>query len=268
MSDAFNSSIDIIQKTNTDGAGNYPFTDTATMTSREGYFIVPAAFLDARVYAPGATVNQYVSKITVNFKNIVIELKDDNGVMGTATIVNSNTSDPVAIIDKDNREIGVILGAFDQLRSTVPPNGTLTFNPEALPFVPSVITPQPQVGVRSLVDKDGAYASGDVWLIGEDGVVLTNVDNTIIFNITADPLFRLKACTSEIAGYIIPRPLKTITVNGHVVTPDTTGNIGFIVGDTLGAFGGSSGVGYVTDSLLRITPISSGLQFSIMGNFK
>lgn len=268
MSDSFNSSIDIIQKTNTEGAGNYPFSDIATMTSREGVFVVPTAFSDVRLYATVATANQYISRITINFNTTTIEIKDDNGLIGTATITNNNASTPVAIIDPYSRQVGVLLGNFDQLRSISPSIKVLTFNPEALPFVPSVITPQPQVGVRSLVDKNNEIVTSDVWLVGEDGVVLTVDGNTITVHISADPLYRLKACTSEIAGYVVPRPLKTLTVNGHVVTPDDTGNINFVVGDTLTNFNNGSGMPFVMDNLLRITPASSGLQFSIIGNFQ
>jgi hypothetical protein len=84
--------------------------------------------------------------------------------------------------------------------------------------------------------------AADVWLIGEDGVVLRKDENAIRVDIVGDPLFKRKLCTTtggNIELFVTPNFVRT--VNG--IKPDEYGNFTITANNELAG-----------DTILRIYP--------------
>jgi hypothetical protein len=119
---------------------------------------------------------------------------------------------------------------------------------------------------------DGSLITGDIWLVGDDGIVLTHetveapqddcqvslgldpTEQRIRVDVVGDPLFRQRLCAS---GTVTPKFLKQLTLtsgdNTIVLSPDAQGRIGL----TAGRLGGESTVLRIThrDGALRIDTV-------------
>ena len=101
------------------------------------------------------------------------------------------------------------------------------------PFAPAVIVPQPEIGVRGIVTPDGDALFGDVWLVGENGVIIRrDTDGSLRIDMIGDPFTARKLCEDEeiadedvevLQAYC---PLETI--NG--ISADDIGNYRMLVG--------------------------------------
>jgi len=233
---------------------NYPFTDTATLTSETGVFVPPTVFKDARVFLRNNSALVYISKIKTQFNKIEITIQDNENTVATATVSDFSQTF-VPILDTDLREVGVLLLNPLELRAVTGTGRQLEFNSNAMPFVASVMFPQVQNVVRSLVDSKDKSASGDVWLIGEDGVVLRSSGNTVTFHVVGDPYFLRKLCERAEQTFAVRRPLKSLRVVSRgtttVFTPDAFGNVNIQSADTAG-------------SIIRVTALANGIQLSVV----
>ena len=148
--------------------------------------------------------------------------------------------------------------------------GDHDFDQEQTEFVARVCVPTPEVGVRGFLLDDGSIMTGDVWIVGDDGVVVTageaieEVEGftseqrkvvTLRIDVVGDPLFRRRLCSNV---FETPKFLKTITVrhqcNSFVCGPDTLGDFKISVGDQ-----------DAPDPILRIRSIPEGLRFEAVG---
>jgi len=256
--------------------GAYPFTAASTFTSTNGVFIPPTFLTDARIYSPGATVPIYVSKIRVTQTNIVMTINDYLGEIGSAIFSYDNKS-TVSILDQYKREVGVLIGNFDQIRTITKPNTSLEFTQAALEFITSVIIPVPIFSIKNIFAEESTIAaSGEVWLIGEDGVKLETVDSdndgtadSVRINIISDPLFKRKLC-SDTLEFSTKRGLKGIIVKNEndeetVVLPDVFGNIQIVIGNGTDQ-NGSPIPSLVNSNIMRIFSGQNSLKFKVLGN--
>ncbi len=129
------------------------------------------------------------------------------------------------------------------------PFGEHRFPAGSAPFAAGVCHPVPETGVVGIVLDDGEVFSGDVFLVGERGVVLRPEDGTIRVDIVGDPLFKRAAC-GESAAFETPRFIET--VNGVRLRPD-------------GSFLLSAGDRSAAGSILRIYPVDGKLRIEAVG---
>jgi len=241
------------------GNTNYPFADNATMVSRNGMVVAKTVFLDARVYAPNSGALQFIKSMRLVSGALLVEIADTSGVIATGTYPGSGAVIP--LYDKYGRDVGVLYGDPDGISGLSPGDTRVEFDVGALPFVSSVLVPQVQPVVRGIYVKEDELLSGDVWLIGEDGVVLTASEDTISVNIVGDHFFIRKLCASELPAFRPGRPLKTLIINeggsflGNLI-PNVYGNVFLRPGRDL-----------ADDNIIRINPIKYGLQIEVLGNF-
>ena len=120
----------------------------------------------------------------------------------------------------------------------------------AAEFAATCVTPMPAAGVRGFTTPDGTLFTGDVWLVGEDGVVVREEDGAVRIDVVGDPLFRRRLC-QPVQLFTTPRFVKTI--NG--MRPDARGDFKITAGRALAA-----------DTVLRVyTDDTGGITFEAVG---
>jgi hypothetical protein len=245
-------------------ATGWPFSLDVKPSNQAGYFIPDSTFLDAAFYPVGGTVGLYISSIAVASGLVTITVSD-SGINGLATGSFSLLNPPSLIdfFDSFGRPAGVIVSdptrlAVFQAWAT----GTQTFTADQTEFVATVYQPSPEIGFRGFVLADGSLVTGDIWLVGDDGVVVRNdpgnPEPVIRVDAVGDPLFARRLCQPDNL-FVTPRyvqQIKVISGNGtFTVTPDQTGNFEISVGSNL-----------ATDVALRVRTTNSGLVFEVMGS--
>jgi hypothetical protein len=229
-------------------ATKYPFADTVSLLdTTKAMRIEPDSFLDASLYLIGASDRLYLSQITVDdTANVLFVISDEFGTAtASAPYTAGATTDVLVFNDPDGRPAGIIISeALRLLRFTTWPAGTYTFKLSATEFVASCVIPTPGIGVRSLRTDEGFAVSGEVWLVGDDGVVITSPSEAVIrIDVVGEPLFKRKRCT-DTDEFVPPNFIRTI----NNCPPDAYGNYHILVGDQLAG-----------DTILRIYPTDAGV---------
>jgi len=231
----------------------YPFGDTATLTSDDGTQLEATVFADASIYPIGAVLPLYLSQLVVSADLISLEIKDSvRRVRCTTRFSPQSPPDQLHLADDYGRPAGVLVLSEDgatSLSSMVP--GTYAFASDATTFAARCVIPTPEVGVRGILTEAGELLTGDVWLVGGDGVVIRRGDTAsdIRIDIVGDPLFVRSLC-EQVALFSPPRFIQTI--NG--CPPDDHGNYELAVADDL-----------CDDTILRIYPTDAGLKIEAAG---
>ncbi len=169
---------------------------------------------------------------------------------GTAATLATTAFDPLApqelleLTDQYGRPAGVLVSDVTRLAVFQTwPLGAHRFQPAATEFCASCVIPMPQVGVQGFLTDDGTLFTGDVWIVGEDGVVVRqDGDGVVRFDVVGDPLFRRRLC-QPVQLFATPRFIKT--VNG--MKPDERGDFKITVGRALAG-----------DTVLRVYPDDKG----------
>ena len=212
---------------------NYPFADSATLTN--GTITLPKSLLlDARLYPIGGGPRQYISAITKAATLITFTISDDTQDLATASFDEAAIPDngEVALYDTYGRPAGVFVSTETALRSFGSIDaGEYTFLVTETAFAATVVIPQPALGVRGVQLPSGDVLTGDVWIVGEDGIVVRDDgDGALRVDAIGDPFAEQKLCTEEETAEVQLRqpycPVKTI--NG--VEPDEQGNIMLVTG--------------------------------------
>tara|TARA_R110002020_G_scaffold16515_4_gene58248 strand:- start:3150 stop:3980 length:831 start_codon:yes stop_codon:yes gene_type:complete len=188
----------------------YPFEPGCSLTSKTGATIPVDSFIDAHLYPIGADESMYLSKISVSSELVIFHIGDANSAsVASGEIPVPGTEDNIRLVDSYGRPAGIIvsesekLGLFRSLGA-----GDHDFARTAAPFVATVCMPTPQIGVRGISIPDGTLFTGPVWIVGEDGVVVTRETVTdaatcdtaaqtrdvIRVDVVGDPLFRRRLC--------------------------------------------------------------------------
>ena len=188
----------------------YSFEPASTLTSDGGNTIPEDSFIDAHLYPIGADVSLYLSKISVSSEFVIFHIGDSNSTsVASGEIPVPGTEATIRLIDPYGRPAGIIVSESEKLglfRSFG--IGDHEFKRTATPFVATACMPTPQIGVRGISIPDGTLFTGPVWLVGEDGVVITQETVTdaatcdtaaqtrevIRVDIVGDPLFRRRLC--------------------------------------------------------------------------
>lgn len=185
----------------------YPFVDTATLLSDDGTTsILRDTFIDAVFYVINGQPPLYISAVTVEPQNVILNFSDATGdIVATAAFapnpIQISETGALDVVDLYGRPAGAIVADVDKLTAFTGWNlGTYTFAPEATPFVDSVVIPAQEPGVRGLLTSDGTLLTRDVWLVGDAGVVLrydgvVNNEQIIRVDIVGVPLFNRFVCS-------------------------------------------------------------------------
>ena len=230
----------------------YPFMDNSTMVSTEGQAIDRDLFDDASLFPVGATGVVYIASIVVQARSVRISIADSSrNEQAFAEFDPLFAPELLRLTDSFGRPAGVLVSSAVKLaRFTSWSIGTHTFGPTTATFVPSVVIPTPEVGVRGVRTEAGDLFVRDFLIVGDNGVVVREEEpGCIRVDIVGDPLFRRKLCI-PVDLFTTPRFIETI--NG--CPPDKYGNFNLTVGDHLNE-----------QTILRIYPNNTGLTIEAAG---
>ncbi len=251
----------------------YPFAARATLVNAAGLAVTEGTFLDASLFPVGAAGPLYLSKVVVTHETAVLtvgDAADPARCAGTLRLVNPAAD--VVLADPVGRPAGVLVS--EPARLAVVQSwgvGTHEFTPADTEFCATCCVPTPEVGLRGVLLESGELLTGDVWLVGADGVVLrgeevehpgpcgTGVPTTVIrVDVVGDPLFRRRLCQPRDL-FATPNPVRVVRVIGpdgaaFEVTPDGRGNLQMSGGNNL-----------ADDTVLRLHTTPTGLKVELVG---
>lgn len=230
----------------------YPFTDTSTLTTSSNLYFSKEAVYDASFYIINWSSRLYLTSVEVYSspnKHVRLNVGDVSTTAAYADVDPFDIPEVIRFEDAAGRQAGLMV--VDPVALSFLQSWTLGSHPfrKSAEFVTSVITPMPSGYVTAIKDSSGNYLSGDVWLIGEDGVVIKNDGTDIRVDVVGDPLFKRRENPSS---FVTPRFIKTI----NNVAPDEYGDFKIVVGTYL-----------ANDTILRIYPDSAlpGLRVELIG---
>lgn len=231
----------------------YPFVDSATLTASDGRLaIANDTFLDASIYPIGGSSQIYLSLVSVSSSKIKLAIGDDKlkqRAWSEFDPLDDNITE-LRFVDEYGRDAGVMVTDPDRIRVFSSwPAGNHTFERAATELVPTCVIPTPEVGVRGLLTEKGELLTGDVWLVGDNGVVVREDNGQIRIDIVGDPLFVRRNCV-PLSLFSPPRFVQTINGCG----PDPYGNFQLNPLDHVSP-----------DTILRIYPDGDGLKIDVVG---
>jgi len=251
----------------------YPFGDDSTLINDAGFAVIEGTFLDAALYPIGGGVGLYISSVTVDHQSVTVIIGDlDNPAIASATFPLINPPNLVSLVDGFGRPAGVLvsetarLGIFQSWSI-----GTQEFLATETGFAATVCFPTPETGVRGFQLPDGTVMTGDVWIVGEDGVVLTEETvalppvcgvtgsaRVIRVDIVGDPLFRRRLCTPH-SLFKTPRFIQKVRVvaknTQFICGPDANGELKMTVINDL-----------APDTVLRVRAVDGGMIIEAVGS--
>lgn len=239
---------------------SYPFADGCTLATRGGEIRLPPAMLvDAAVYPIGGGARMGLTAIEVDgARSVTLRV----GTPSRPRLA-SCSFDPLlppstlGLADERGRPAGMLLCDPTALSvSQSWPAGSYAFAAGAAEFVASCCVPVPDDHVEGFLLEDGTVASGEVWLVGEEGVVLTaDADGRIRVDVTGEPLHARLGCGADFRP---PPAIRKVRVTGGVhsalVAPDAYGN-----------FDVQAGTSLRPDPALRIASLNGAIVLSTIG---
>lgn len=215
----------------------YPFADDATLTG-ETLTLQDSLFIDGRLYPIGGDENLFLNRITRDGSDIEFAIATGVGELATGSydVTDIPENGEIAFHDTYGRPAGMLLStetalaAFSGLNS-----GDYAFLQAQTRFAAAVVVPQPAAGVRGFLLPDGNTVFGDVWLVGEDGVVVRkDSDGSLRLDMVGDPFAARKLCEDEAVGNdeieILQPYCPIVTING--IHADGIGNYKLFVGSS------------------------------------
>ena len=231
---------------------DYPFVDGAPLANAAGDRIPADLIDDALIHPAGGGAGAYLMSVEVS-DAVVLRIGDPtNGGTCRAVWDPADPADDLELLDAFGRPAGILVGRSEKwaaLRTgLVGPKAV--FRPEETPFAASVCVPVPSQGLDGILLEDGTVLTGEVWLVGENGVVLSLQDGVIAVDAVGDPYHGLRECVIRGEPPAIPCPVKTISR----IKPDAAGDWKLTVGILAAA-----------DPALRIEPDGDGLLVRTVG---
>jgi len=254
-------------------ATKYPFSPRARLVNEAGLALTEGTFLDASLFPIGATGPLYLTRAVVTHETATLYVGDetDNArCSGSFRLVNPPSV--VSLADAVGRPAGLLVS--EPARLAVAQSwgvGTHEFGPADTEFCATCCVPTPEVGLRGVLLDSGELLTGDVWLVGSDGVVLRGEEVTLVgpcredvpttvirVDVVGDPLFRRRLCSPRDL-FATPNPVRALRVLGpdgveFEVTPDDRGNVQITGGNNL-----------VGDPVFRLHTTPTGLKVELVG---
>jgi hypothetical protein len=250
----------------------YPFSETVSLKSQDGRVILHGTFIDAVISPVGGQAGLCITKVTVTNELVTITIGDivnRNRCTGSFGVI--NPPDSVELQDEYGRPAGLLVSEALRLASLQSWGlGEHVISPGNAEFVAAVCCPTPEVGLRGFILPDGTVVSGEVWLVGDAGVVLRvendtgpvrcqpEVDGVVIrVDVVGDPLFRRRLCAGAV-DYRVPRFIQAVRIlypgGQFTVTPDDAGDLSLTPFNSLAA-----------DTALRVRPKQNGMIMEMAG---
>jgi hypothetical protein len=229
----------------------YPFSDDALLVSDTNQRIDNDTFLDASLYPIGNSGKLHISAIEIEARAVTIWVSNLLRVRKASVVFDPfDAPDVLVLHDEWDRPAGVLVSEPLRLaRFSSWPTGAHTFAIAAAEFVASAVIPTPEIGVRGILTEKDELLTGDVWLVGDNGVVVREDNGAIRVDIVGDPLFVRKLCFPV---DLFEPPIFITTING--CAPDEFGNFNLTVGNHENA-----------QTIVRIYPSDAGLVISAIG---
>lgn len=235
----------------------YPFADTATLKTAGEEFELPRdGFIDVVIFAINSGSNAYLSEVLIEGSTVTLIVGAANAsdiASASYTPLSVPENGHLYLQDEYGRPAGLLIMTKECLATFSGwPAGSHVFNPEDTEFVSSVVIPAQEQCVRAIQSPDALnFFTGDVWLIGDAGVVVRQESNEVIrVDITGEPLFKRLLCEGTAENYRTGPFLQTINGCG----PDEYGNFNIVVA-------GKS----APDAILRIYPQDGQLNIGMVG---
>ncbi len=218
----------------------YPFADGGTLKSANLLVDLVGTIIDAAVYPIGGGPRLRITSVVVaNGLATIWVGVSASPQLCSATFTPAAAPALLTLFDAYGRPAGrLVCDATALATAQTWPEGVHTFAEGAAEFTASCTIAIPAVCLRGL-SADGELFAGDVWLVGDDGVVLSMDDSAIRVDVVGDPLSKRRAC-EPLSRFETPRFLKTI--NGGLP-------------DAYGEFHITSGDGGVESTILRIVTV-------------
>jgi hypothetical protein len=252
----------------------YPFAMESTL-SNGSQTLLEGILLDAILYPVGGQERMRLSRVDVAFDSVTLWIGDDeNDTLASGQFLLPTPQAEVPLVDAYNRPAGLLLADPQQLVIfSTWGIGSFTFTVVESEFAATCCVPTPEIGVRGILLEDGSMLTGDVWFVGDDGVVLS-LEETLVpgtncgdpaskvmairVDVVGDPLFKRRLCSPN-SLFSTPNFVKTITftdgAQSFVCGPDQFGDVKMTVNNNLAA-----------DTVLRIHPTSEGTKIEVVGS--
>lgn len=252
----------------------YPFSSRASLVNNTGRVLVEGTFLDAALYPIGVANGLYLSSVEITFQKVLLRLSatgQPDIATGEFNLV--SPPDEITFVDVYGRPAGVLVTEGRRLSLFQSWGvGVHEFIQSQSEFAATCVFPTPEIGVRGIQLEDGTLFIGDVWLVGDDGVVFrhetatatilgtcrTETVQVIRMDIVGDPLFRRRLCQPTDL-FTTPRFVRTITIVGPNMTftlpPDDAGNVILSTINDL-----------ASDTVLRIKTTPDGIEIGAVGS--
>jgi len=186
----------------------YPFAENSSLISQQGVALPNDLFTDAIFYPIDLVGELYVSSVDATTNTIIVSDADTLLVKGVSTNVFGSG------LHHFYDDIGRHVGSATTGKGILEVAGSFTFDVTSTPLEGAVVYPQNQPGLRGIRLPDGTVLTGEVTLIGRDGIMLaTNNDGTIRVDVVGAP-------GNELLSPII----KNILVYGSCVLSATQDN--------------------------------------------
>lgn len=247
---------------------NYPFVPAASLSNGTVSFF-EGTFLDAHIYPVDGNGRYYLSRVVVETAAIAFYVGDIQSPFRlSATLPLPTGQETVQLIDDSGRPGGVLVSSGTRLAIFAGwGTGTYDFERQQTEFAVTCCVPVPDPGVTGVRPVGYQAASGRVWLLGENGVVLdasSAVDSTgaayevVTVHIVGDPLYLQRLCAPE-DTFTPVNPVRAIRVLSS--TEDYT-----CYPDTRGSFNIQANAGLVARPALRVRTTPQGIVVKAEGS--
>jgi len=209
------------------GESKYPFSDTTSLAAGDGVVLDRGLIIDAVLHLPGATTPTSLVSVRTSATELTFTVRA--GLVTASATVTLPDPDPyITLTTPAGQPAGLLLADADLLATLQGwSSGLHEFSAE---FALSTCVLGAELGVTGLKAPSGSPLTNDVWLVGEDGVILSAEDGKIRVDVVGEPLVRRRLCDTATTLQSV-RYLRTI--NGEAA--DTYQNMSLIIGraDTL-----------------------------------
>ncbi len=202
---------------------NYPFSTRAALVNRDGATILQGTILDLCLHPYGGREGAYLSRVDVDADSCTLVFGDAGSAERCSTTF-SLVSPPAEaqVVDGNGLPAGVVVSEPVRLAGLQSLGlGSHAFDPADTEVCAGCVISEPEPGLRGFLLDDGSVVSGDVVLLGDDGVVL-EVENAsedacedggqiIAVHVVGDPLFKRRVCGPDDL-FTTPRLVKSIKV--------------------------------------------------------
>ena len=209
---------------------NYPFADGATLVNVDGKALDGDLFDDARVWIIGSAASLYLKRIYIIDTEVRFYFANADGIelaYGTFDPASIPVTGEVPIVDLYGRSSGILISTSSKLAAVIGqyPAGSTEFPPEASTLAASVVVPLPELGVRGFVLDDGNAVFGTTFIMGDNGIVLSEEDGALRVDAVGDAYANHARCLEQ--DPIVPFcGVKTI----NYINPDVNRDFKFYPG--------------------------------------